>query len=34
MLNTLRRSQVIGLTIIDQSTHTNLGTVEEVWMNR
>jgi uncharacterized protein YrrD len=34
MLHTLRRSQVIGLTTIDQSTHANLGTVDEVWMDR
>lgn len=33
MLNVVRRSQVIGLTAIDQSTTTNLGKVEEIWLD-
>jgi uncharacterized protein YrrD len=34
MLNIVRRSQVVGLTTIDQSTAANLGNIEEVWLDR
>ncbi len=33
MLNIVRRSQVVGLTAIDQSRATYLGKVEEIWLD-
>jgi uncharacterized protein YrrD len=34
MLNIVRRSQVVGLIAIDQSRATNLGSIEEVWLDQ
>jgi uncharacterized protein YrrD len=33
MLNIIRRSQVIGSTIIDSATASRIGNVEELWLN-
>jgi uncharacterized protein YrrD len=33
MLNIIRRSQIIGSTIIDSATASRIGNVEEIWLN-
>jgi uncharacterized protein YrrD len=33
MLNIVRRSQLLGLTVIDSSTASYLGEVEEIWLD-
>jgi uncharacterized protein YrrD len=33
MLNTIRRSQIVGATVIDSTTAARLGYVEEVWLD-